>query len=433
MRSSEEKTPWVTRWRYEMAPKATRPGIWRLKGGGFFVRCRVTDPRTGKEHPFTKIVRGQGVALRDALKAQDQLRSEGRAQLAGQRSPPLWSEYAASLFEAKVTEGKLRSPKSRERWANTLARLLPAFGRLRVDELRYADLIGWRDQVAHWIRNGMPSMRKGDEGTGRLVRLSPVTANGWLSILKVICTAMAKHYELPRDPARAIEYFPVPRAYTREQPNALAPAQVGTFLAKMKQLHPAHYAMTLLGFAIGARPSTLRPLRRRGPEADVLWTDGVVLLRRSNPLRQEIVDQTKTGLDQEIPLPPVVMRVLRRQVDALPPGPMADSDLLFPATTGGMRSRSALDKPFRHVLKSLGWKVRVTPKGMRRTFQDLARKAEIHDFVARAISGHTTERMQRHYSTAQREEMRAAVGKVISLATARSERAQRARRTRTQG
>jgi integrase len=60
----------------------------------------------------------------------------------------------------------------------------------------------------------------------------------------------------------------------------------------------------------------------------------------------------------------------------------------------------------------LGWKVRVTPKGMRRTFQDLARKAEIHDFVARAISGHTTERMQRHYSTAQREEMRAAVGKV---------------------
>ncbi len=35
---------------------------------------------------------------------------------------------------------------------------------------------------------------------------------------------------------------------------------------------------------------------------------------------------------------------------------MADSDLLFPATTGGMRSRSALDKPFRHVLKSLGWR-----------------------------------------------------------------------------
>jgi hypothetical protein len=30
--------------------------------------------------------------------------------------------------------------------------------------------------------------------------------------------------------------------------------------------------------------------------------------------------------------------------------------------------------------------------------------------------------MQRHYSTAQREEMREAVGKVISLATARNRR-----------
>ncbi len=56
-----------------------------------------------------------------------------------------------------------------------------------------------------------------------------------------------------------IEYLPVPRTYTREQPNALAPAQVGEFLAKMKRLHPAHYAMTLLGFAIGARPSAPAP------------------------------------------------------------------------------------------------------------------------------------------------------------------------------
>jgi hypothetical protein len=48
-------------------------------------------------------------------------------------------------------------------------------------------------------------------------------------------------------------------------------------------------------------------------------------------------------------------------------------------------------------------------------FQDLARQADVHDVVTRAISGHQTEKMQRHYSTAQREEMRAAVGKVISI------------------
>ena len=401
-----------------MSATPTRPGIWRLRAGGFFIRARVTDPRMGKEYQRTTMLRGEGLTIRDAQRAQDQLRSDARAQLTGMtRSMPLWSEYAASLFESKVVEGKLKSPKSRERWGNVLARLIPVFGRIRVDELRSADLIEWRDQLARWVRDGMPSMRERDHG--KLVKLSPVTANGWLSILKVICTAMTKHYELGRDPGNPVEYFRVQRTYTREQPNAMTGVQVPLFLAKMKELYPQHYAMTFLGFVIGARPSTLRPLRRRGAEQDVLWDDKVVLLRRSNPLAQEIVDETKTSLDQEIPVPDALMRLLKEHVGALPPGPMQDSDLLFPATTGGMRSRSVLDKPFRHVLRDLGWTLRLTPRGMRRTFQDLARQANVHDFITRAISGHATERMQRHYSTAQREEIRAAVGKVTSLVTTR--------------
>jgi hypothetical protein len=274
----------------------------------------------------------------------------------------------------------------------------------------------------------MPSTRKRDEGKNRIVRLSPVTANGWLSILKVICAAMTKHYELARDPAKPVEYFSAPRIYTREQPNALTAAQIPIFAAKMKELHPQHYAMVLLGFGIGARPSTLRPLRRMGPESDVLWDDALVLLRRSNPAGDEIVDQTKTKLDQDIPLPPTLMRVLRAHVAALPPGPMRASIYLFPSTTGGMRSRSVLDKPFRDVLEALGWTIKLTPRGMRRTFNDLARYAHVNDIVLRAISGHQTERMQRHYSTAQHEEMRAAVGKVISIATARQLRSRRAKK-----
>jgi hypothetical protein len=277
------------------------------------------------------------------------------------------------------------------------------------------------------MRDGMPSVRARHEG--KLVKLSPVTANGWVSILKVICAAMTKRYELARDPSKPVEYFPTTRTYSREQPNALTCDQMPLFLAKMKERHPEHYAMTFLGFAIGARPSTLRPLRRSGPETDVLWDEGIVLLRRSNPSGDEIMDQTKTGLDQDIPLPPAAIRILRDHVAALPPGPMRESTFLFPSTTGGMRSRSALDKPFQDVLKALGWSLRLTPRSMRRTFQDLARQADVHDVVTRAISGHQTERMQRHYSTAQREEMRVAVGKVISIATARQLRRRRAKKS----
>jgi hypothetical protein len=134
--------------------------------------------------------------------------------------------------------------------------------------------------------------------------------------------------------------------------------------------------MRALTSRIGARPSTLRPLGRMGPESDVLWDEALVLLRRSNPAGEEIRDFQKTKVDQDIPLPPALMRVLRAHVAALP----------------------------------------------------LARQAHVHDIILRAISGHQTEKMQRHYSTAQHDEMRAAVGKVISIATARQLRGSRAKK-----
>jgi hypothetical protein len=118
----------------------------------------------------------------------------------------------------------------------------------------------------------------------------------------------------------------------------------------------------------------------------------------------------------------VAVRALREHITSLPEGPMRESEYLFPSTTGGMRSRSVLDKPFSDALKALKWTVHLTPKGMRRTFNDLARYAKVHDVVTRRISGHQTESMQLRYSTAQREEMRVAVGKVISLATERARR-----------
>jgi hypothetical protein len=56
---------------------------------------------------------------------------------------------------------------------------------------------------------------------------------------------------------------------------------------------------------------------------------------------------------------------------------------------------------------------------MRRTFQDLARAAEIKDIVTRASSGHATETMQHHYSTVAAEEKKQAIAKVIELAGVR--------------
>jgi hypothetical protein len=393
--------------------KSSAAGDLGPEGGGLLPADAGDRPRSGRIVEYQRALRD--VTLSQAEREKQRLRCDALERATGRKqAPTLWSSYAASLFQAKINEGKIKSAKTREKWATALARLIPALGHFYVDELRHADLVTWRNEVASWMREGMPSMRQRDRGKNKRVKLSPVTANVWISVLKVICGAMAKHFELERDPALPIEYFALPRTYTREQPNSLTPERSAAFLAKMKERHPQHYAMTLLGFAVGAHPSALRPLRRSGPNADIRWDEGVLLLRRSHTLGHEIMDQTKTARDREIPLPPVVLDVLREHVASLE-GPMASSVYLFPSITGGLRSRSALDKPFRDVTRALKWDLRVTPRAMRRTFNDLARKAKVHDLVTRAISGHLTERMQRHYSTAQRDEMLTAVGRVVSF------------------
>ena len=81
---------------------------------------------------------------------------------------------------------------------------------------------------------------------------------------------------------------------------------------------------------------------------------------------------------------------------SLPDGPMRDSELLFPSLTGGYRAPSCLDKPIREIATAAKIGKALTPRLMRRTFQDLGRAANVHDFVVRAISGHATTNMQEH-------------------------------------
>jgi len=394
------------------------PGVWPLRDGGYFLRTRIADPRTGRMVEFQRVLRG--VKLAEVVQVRERLHSDARDLASGRkRAPMLWSTYAALLFEAKVSDGSIKSAKTRERWANTLEHLIPAFGHLYVDELRAADVIAWRRQVARWMNEGMPSLRKRDrdaKGKAKLVPLAAVTANGWIAIFRAICRAMCIEFELDRNPGEAIRMFPVPRKYTHEQPNALSPELAPVFLDKLKELYPQHYAMTLLGLALGARPSTLRPLRRKGPTPDILWKEGRILLRRSNALGKEIMDHTKTKRDKDIPLPDHVMAALREHVASLE-GPMARSDYLFPSTTGGLRARTVLDKPFAAVLRALKWDLKLSPRAMRRTFNDLARDADVDPFVTRSISGHMTEEMQDLYSTAQRREMLRSVTRVVSRLT----------------
>ena len=133
---------------------------------------------------------------------------------------------------------------------------------------------------------------------------------------------------------------------------------------------------------------------------------------------------TKQKRRYGIDLPQEAMAVLKWHVDTQLTTPeQQESELLFPSITGGFRSPSVLTQPLDDVAEAIGLGKRFTQRGMRRTFNDLARAARVEAFVTRSISGHLTERMHELYSTVNADEQRAGIAKVIDLMSARERRA----------
>jgi hypothetical protein len=86
-----------------------------------------------------------------------------------------------------------------------------------------------------------------------------------------------------------------------------------------------------------------------------------------------------------------------------------------PPEVGTFRHNSALAKPFKAIAKAMGLSKQISPKAMRRSFQDAVREAEVANVVVRSISGHLTEQMQQRYSTARGHEQQSAVTRIIDL------------------
>jgi hypothetical protein len=117
-----------------------------------------------------------------------------------------------------------------------------------------------------------------------------------------------------------------------------------------------------LGFALGKRPSTTRPLRRRGSTPDIQWDTGVLLFRRSNTHGQIVMEGVKTGGEERVQAPAELLAVCWHVETQLRSPAQQESDLLFPAVHGGFRTRNVLDKPFRGVAGAIGLGKRITPR-----------------------------------------------------------------------
>jgi Phage integrase, N-terminal SAM-like domain len=251
------ETKWVKRWGSWIAATPVKPGVFRRKEGGFLVRGRVTDPRTGR----MKEIRMNLVGV-DGLGAYKQLQEQlGRVRDGLKPTAPTqrmhFTEYVASLFEHKVKTRRIKSAKSREKWEYiTRLHLAPVFGELYIDAIRRSDVKAWKEKMGVEIEAGA---------------LHPGTANDRLAMLARILGAAAEDFEWATNPMVGIDRFDTSEhpTYTDEEPNSLTVEEVRTFLAAMREAFPQHFAMTALGFATGLRPSSLRPLRRRSRGREV--------------------------------------------------------------------------------------------------------------------------------------------------------------------
>jgi hypothetical protein len=264
---------WIDGW------KATRyPGIW-VKGSSTRIRVRTTCPKTGKRVEANRVF--EGLSLREAPAKQHELLTE-LLQESEEAQRTRFGSYATSLYKRKVAVGEIKSRKSMERWEDTLEHhLLPAFGDHFLDAITLRDLETFKAAVATKVRSG---------------EYSPHTVNGWLSILRTVGTTAALEYQLERNPFALLKDIDTSehRTYTEEQPNSLTDAELSKWLEWFATNEPQHYAFVFLGFMTGQRPSHLRPLRRRGPETDVLWDQGTLLIRRSETLGH-VMNRTKHG------------------------------------------------------------------------------------------------------------------------------------------
>jgi integrase len=75
-----------------------------------------------------------------------------------------------------------------------------------------------------------------------------------------------------------------------------------------------------------------------------------------------------------------------------------------------------LDKPFAKVAEAINLGRKVTSHDARRTFNTLARQAQVPDRVIQAIVGHHSDAMTERYDRVEVRERRQAIGKVIEFA-----------------
>ena len=364
-------------------------GVNTLGNGRYRVRVYFTDPLTGRQRERDRIINAKSVeeafekkqALARVLETNGG-RSSSERKTVGETAVD-WLEQSTSRMRSDGTP--TLAPLTRERYRRSVRDfIVPFFERADACELHARDIEAWRD---HLIASGYRAS----------------TVNGHLRILRLVLQ------EVGNSAARAVRAVPEDDARTTDDdPNLLSEDELTRFLEVAREDWPQHYAMIVLMFSTAMRMGTVRALRWEDLDVD----NGIIRVRRRISGDEVLPGVKRSRKSADFPpLWPEVIDALEVHRQSFNEAQLA-SGLLFPTKTGGVRTRTALNKPFQAICKRVGIDKRLTPStGPRRTAARLYRKVA-DSAVAKAVAGHLTDKMHRHYGQVDIEEKQQAASRL---------------------
>jgi integrase len=383
-----------------MPRKIQVPGIRQLGPGLFELRTQTRYPGSDKRRAIRRIV--EAATVRDAIDSLEKLREEllqqGVSETPAQPTRQTLTDYARSWLEQKKLQGM--KPSTLARYLDALEHaILPALGSKYVDEIDRLDIKSWLSWAA-----------RSHDKRGRT--RSPATANAWLRILKSLVRDAVADFELERDPTMRVKALASqPQRVTDEEPNSLTADELRRFLEAAAKERPEVYAICILGFFTGMRFGEIAALQWN----DIREDEGLVLVRRS--VWRNHVTTTKTGTKRSAALHPIILEVIKAHRTSLVARklPVMGTAWVFPSGTGRCHRASYLKRPFERVLKAAKIEKHFSPHGMRRTFNNLMRQAQVDRTLLHSMIGHSSDKMTELYSHVDRDEKLAAVDRLAKI------------------
>lgn len=374
-----------------MSNKTKYPGVYRLGNRTFKVRAKIVDPRTGKPKEGVRIF--ENVGVREAVRRRAELIDELRQELAAASARCRVGEYAKSWMRSKALK---LDEDTAKRYATALdLHVLPGLGDYYYDALTKRDVQTWVDDQ---LSGGQT------DGKGEFKPWSVRTVHSWFRVFRTMTRDAMEDLELNRDPTMRVSFPEFPEA---EESNSITTEQLVKFLDAMRTDFPQHFALAVVLAFTGLRFCHASALR---------WEDwdeaaGVLLIVRKQVRGRVGPVSRKKRAPNQIPVLLELAAVLRehRAWLAASNAPGYSDGWMFPSKTGTLRATSTMSKAWKRCMTAAGIDKRFTTHGLRYTFTDIIREAEVDPVVRRALTGHVTKKMQHHYSTVRLAEKREAM------------------------